>query len=537
MKTVFIWLLFGLSLLLLGASVSFTAGGRTYHELIVTREEYDLLRSSRSETEEGLLRSVSFDEAPLFYNSPDGEWFYSRTGKADPVVSHRGSVRGVRLAFSDVFSTGGAVPFLAYTDDSYQEYTLVSTTLPLIRIECDEEFYTVMDHTADSFPGSDIKSAVYPMRFTLIDNRPERLRSTVISEGTVHVRGGSTMEFPKKNLRISLLEKSVGKDMKEYTPDLLGLRQDGDWLLYSAYNDQEKVRNVFSSNLWIESCAFDNRFGLKNGMEYRFVELFFNDRYWGLYALGYPVDAKQMNIKPDIEGHYDEFLFKQKAFGPNDIGSDGIILQFEADESDQNNGVGIMGMYFEMIKQENPAAFWHNDADNILDIWLFLKLGQAYDTIRIAGQSKNLFYTIKMTDAGRIILFTPWDADNYWGNVWSKNAKNKTIPYGLDPDDNTYENTVNPISYLRRQDDAYNRMIQTRYEELRADGWSDAAVDGLIDGYERDIFGSGAYWRDMRRWPEGTYQDPDLGLSLFREYVHKRLDSMDGYIENLSDMP
>ena len=56
----------------------------------------------------------------------------------------------------------------------------------------------------------------------------------------------------------------------------------------------------------------------------------------------------------------------------------------------------------------------------------------------------------------------------------------------------------------------------------------------MIDGYERDIYGSGAYVRDMERWPDGNYQDPEAGLSIFREYVHARLRSMDSYISSLS---
>ena len=56
----------------------------------------------------------------------------------------------------------------------------------------------------------------------------------------------------------------------------------------------------------------------------------------------------------------------------------------------------------------------------------------------------------------------------------------------------------------------------------------------MLDGCEQDIFGSGAYLRDMERWPEGSYQDPELGLSVFREYVHGRLRSMDQYMSSLS---
>ena len=50
---------------------------------------------------------------------------------------------------------------------------------------------------------------------------------------------------------------------------------------------------------------------------------------------------------------------------------------------------------------------------------------------------------------------------------------------------------------------------------------------GLIDQYENDIFESGAYLRDMERWPDGLYEDPEVKLSVFREHVMQRLSYMD----------
>ena len=88
-------------------------------------------------------------------------------------------------------------------------------------------------------------------------------------------------------------------------------RTDGEWLLYSAYNDQERIRNVFSSNLWFTGNAGANRFGIKNGMEYRYLELFLNGEYWGLYALGYPLDSKQMQPETDSRAVKNIYMFKK----------------------------------------------------------------------------------------------------------------------------------------------------------------------------------------------------------------------------------
>ena len=417
---------------------------------------------------------------------------------------------------------------LAYTDTEYKDYTLIITTLPLIRIDCEDP-----DYPSGDFSRDDVR-----MKFTLFDNRPEVFRPVTVSDGWIHMRGGSSGGFDKKGFRLHLTVQEAGKEEHENRTPLLGLRHDGDWLLYAAYNDQEKIRNVFSSNLWYRSCALNNDMGLENGMEYRYAELFFDQRYWGLYALGYPIDAEQMKIFPDNFGHYDEFLFKQQHYGPKTTGADpnydGLILQFDADGSDLNNGISITKLYFYQLSIGAPDGLWHNDPKNAIDIWLFIKLIQPDDTVSRSGKMKNMIYTVKLTDQGRKILFTPWDMDITWGNLFKSVFPNCTIPYGMDAQNNELEMMLNPVhEMLKRQDPEISEILKTRYAELRSGAWSETEINQMLAGFEQDIYGSGAYFRDMERWPDGTYQDPGQKLSVFRAYVHERLLAMDAFMENL----
>lgn len=532
--------LFFCSILLFVFSVYRTFDTEKYFTLLIGNTEYEGLKNTRSNTSRELLTELSFDNIPSFYDETTGSWFYSVPAhemEINPAVGFSGAEKNIRVAFSEQIDPGKSTEFIAYNESEYKTYTLVSTTLPLARINCDTEFLSIQNNVPETDPSVDMTEKTFPMQFMLIDNRPNAIQSTVVSEGLIHLHGAGTLHHQKKSFRITLLEKNAGKGQQENDTALLGLRQDGDWLLYPGYNDQEKIRNVFSTNLWYNSCAADNSFNLINGNEYRFIELFLNNRYWGLYALGYPIDTKQMRIFPDNQGHYEEFLFKQKAFGPKtenlDPGYDGLIIQHETSESDLNNGILILKMYFSQLKNGAAGGFWHNDEPNVIDIWLFTKLGQGYDTVRIPGMSKNLMVAIKKNDSGRKILFAPWDMDIYWGNINDETAKNMTIPYALSPEDNGLEMTVNPVSILREKDPDVIGMIKERYAALRSDGWSDQKIDEMLDGFEQDIYDSGAYLRDMERWPDGSIQDPELKLSKFREYVHGRFSSMDKYIAEL----
>ena len=169
---------------------------------------------------------------------------------------------------------------VAYTKDAYCKFSLKCTTLPLMNIECD---------TA-------ISDESIPMNITVYDNRQEAVQRVILSDGWIHVRGASTRIYPKKGYRFSLVQESVGRNIRSNQISLLGMRQDDDWILYAAYNDPEKIRNVFSSNLWEYTCALDNSEQANTGMEYKYLELFINGEYWGLYALGFPIDKKQMGF-------------------------------------------------------------------------------------------------------------------------------------------------------------------------------------------------------------------------------------------------
>ena len=504
---------------------------KRFQDHLISESELRLLSNGRTEAGNDLLTRLTFNNSPLFYDEDSSCWFYSvdpQNPDPNPTIGFSSEEKALNIAFGSEIIPGKTIPMIAYTDSEFKEYGIEVTTLPLIRIES----------AVDSFPPEQYTRQRYPIRFTIFDNRPEALQTVTVSEGEIHIRGWSSRHFAKRGFRLTLYEKGVSKESHENLTSILGLRSDGDWLLYAAYNDQEKVRNVFSSNLWLSSCGEDNSFRLHNGMEYRFVELFLNQRYWGLYAFGFPIDLKQMGVQADNKGHYEEYLFKQKEWGPKTSGTDlelnGLYLQNNAGESYYQNGISILSMYSEQIMSGAPDKLSHNDKLNAVDIWLFMKLIQAADSVhRTDPEMKNMMFTIKYTDQGRLILYTPWDMDISWGNSLDNKFNNLTRPYAINVNDNSYEMILNPVSVLQKSDPGCIEMIRDRYAELRADGWSDQTIDAMLYGFEQDIFGSGAYVRDMKRWPEGSYQDPELGLSVFREYVHNRLSSMDSFIYNM----
>jgi hypothetical protein len=311
------------------------------------------------------------------------------------------------------------------------------------------------------------------------------------------------------------------------------MRQDDDWILYASYNDQEKIRNVFSSNLWYESCAINNSFSLTNGMEYKYVELFLNNEYWGLYALGFPIDEKQLSINGD-----DEYIFKNIQWNnpKEDIIENVIENNKKLVNKVKNKDIAwqeLQNYYTKLFTSKNKEELYSIvDIDNLIDYYLFNNFVQAIDNYKYQIQ-KNVYTTFKKIDERYVVLYTPWDLDYTFGNDYCNIKEENYTIYGISVKTNVITK-LNSIYYLQQLgDENINGLIKNRYKELRDTYWSDDHISKLIDDYEAEIYNSGAFIRDMNKWPDGTYNDYNTKLKEFKEYVLERLVYTDEYINSM----
>jgi len=89
----------------------------------------------------------------------------------------------------------------------------------------------------------------------------------------IEIRGSSSQMFPKKSYGFET-RNQVGEDIDF---PILGLPEEGDWILYAPYSDKSLIRNVLTFSLakplghYASMC--------------RFVELFLNNEYQGIYVL------------------------------------------------------------------------------------------------------------------------------------------------------------------------------------------------------------------------------------------------------------
>lgn len=526
-----------------------------YENILVDDNEWNEIISNK------VLRiieidNISFNDNILFKDNQN-RYYYSlvegEKRKYNPIIKYKASK--VKLAIKDIITDdmveqNEPLKLLFYTKDNYYIINVYITTLPLLSIEYkvnDISFKEIGDKIFNFRNISNISSIDklnkiknhrdyisydvviadlkenQPMSIKLFDNRENIQNRVITSDGLFKYRGASTLYYPKKGYRINLRNGIENNDIS-----FLGLRNDDDYILYAAYNDQEKIRNVFSSKLWYEGCSKDNNYNTDNGMEYKYIELFINGEYNGLYALGYPIDEKSVLLDNN------EYMFKKYGWdeseyaileGNNDMAGYELISKSSAIAYDY-----LINYYKKILGSNNSNykdIYNYIDINNSIDIFLFYNLVQGIDNAS-DKTIKNTYITIK--GDGKV-LYTPWDLDFTYGNVYTSENNVYTSNYYKNITDNVIFKASPAYKLIEAGDKDFIKMIYQKYIELRNNAWSDINIMKIIDKYEKDIYNSGAYIRDMERWPTGNYENPSLKLSKFKSYVIERLEYLDEYME------
>lgn len=168
------------------------------------------------------------------------------------------------------------------------------------------------------------------------------------------------------------------------------------------------------------------------------------------------------------------------------------------------------------------------DIDNVIDLFLFLNLIQGQDNTAGCG-IKIIVLCLRKKKDGRIkALYAPWDMDYSLGNCFVDDPQqNKTVAYGIEVETNVLLTNTYIGAILEDKEYGLADMIIKKWKYLRNNEWSDDSIIEIIDQYEEQIYNSGAFIRDMKRWPEGSYNRMEERLSMLKKYLLMRLHLCD----------
>lgn len=511
-----------------------------YADLLVDEDTFNALLEDREALEDPVAPELYFNDYALPHDALTDTYLYSlieeHPNSLDPQIrSVTDDFRRYEVAIyidilnPDSIAENQAATVVLYTDDYYKTYSLKATTLPIVTLSMQEK----ADDRNNPVGMEDSLA-----QLELFDNRQEAsMAERVIKSQTyIRLRGATSLRFPKNQFRLNLREFSISGVESNNHLSLLGLREDDDWILYSGYNDPERMRNTLSNNLWHDVMGENNPFDINTGTEGKFVEVFIDGKYWGIYTLLYPIDAKglELNRNPSPESDFYYRTYSHRPFELEDFTSDqGLFRRGRFELRDpENNGKAFqwVPLVDHMLSLEYPMDDMHaylEDSSylpNLIDYFLFYVLLQATD-----NDTKNHNYIAKHTDKGHIMIESPWDLDLTWGLRWNENHPRLS--------EVTREVTQNPLprqSHVTRAieqgDQTVITMVQDRYSELRASDWSEDSLMARLDSYEAAVYASGASSREQARWPEAAY-NPDA--SELRQYVSNRLQVMDEFLDAL----
>ena len=522
-----------ITLLLISFHIYITSNGFIkYKNLLVSEEKWNEIIESREEVLDSMINSLSFNNVNLFKDN-DGIFYYSLIDNSNTAYAPKlyyDTMNDVNIMIKslitdDMISNNEYLEILFYNDEFYKIEKVVCTKLPVMSLN----FYVDVLN----------RDEYVSMDMALYDNRSDAVNRLITSTGEIRYRGATSYSYPKKSYRMKLNIDSLGDNSRNNNTALLGMRKNNSWLLTALYSDPEKVRNVFSSNLWYDCCSKNNSFDISNGIEYKYIELIVNGEYQGLYALGYPLDEKQMELSKNSFGYYDEYLFKKQGWLPSeydisrtkDKGLDSyFIISSYNDESDA--WLSLLRIYHrlnvEPIKEELEKSF---DMDNFIDLYLYFNFVQGIDNINDVTIN-NAYVTLKKYNNDYKLILTPWDMDQTFGNIWNMSYPNNINSYGIKTDNN-FVMKFGPVAKLLEVDDIdIKNRINERYEELRNTIWSEEYILDLINEYEGDIYNSGVFLREKNTWPDGNYNLESEKLSVFKDYVLERITYMDEYMKD-----
>lgn len=457
---------------------------------------------------------VPFDDetntfyVPLDMNDKEWEKLMFSSGQPEYGILFRENI--MELDKQAVIAEGKKIQMIVYDETIWAEYSVVFTGLPMIDLATAEGIYS------ENITGS---AVFYNTDFSR--------HGVLTSDCNGHIRGNTSRLYPKKGYKLNLTKNTASGTTVNNKQSLFGMRKDDDWILYAMYNDETKLRDKLSIDIW-------NSFGAKAvakkntyGTNLTYVEVVADNRYLGLYGLMEPVDAKQLGLQNG------DYLYKRK--NPGSLNAE--VFSAATDPFAEVQGFAVQ----EGILDENAwkpmaelSSFLQQDGaitegnvsvdeDSALRAWLFLQIITGHDQT-----AKNMFYVAKNTGEGYRFYFAPWDMDLTWGNVSVGEVNPLYTGYEAETfNDRVYWETADWL--IDSDKNGARKKVQELYASLRENALSDRAVIKIISETDQLIRASGAYARDEKRWPLAAHTESSGQLEA---YARARLHFLDDALVN-----
>ncbi|AZQ44577.1 CotH kinase family protein [Nonlabens ponticola] len=392
-----------------------------------------------------------------------------------------------------------------------ETYTLFFTALPIISIESnsridDEPKVPATLHYADS-----------TQQFT--------------SYIGIELRGRSSRIYSKKTYDLEFWEDVAGDDTRDVALD--GLREDDDYILDAIYNEPLRLRSHISHQLWLDlhqPYYLDQEPEAKSGADVRFVEVFLNNQYQGVFNLSEQIDRKQLKLKKFkkskqvIRGELFQgdnwgdatVLYKATDYDNDKRDWNGFILKYPQDTTDWSNLHQMVSTATAKNQELFEDNIWQQfNYDNFIDYFIFVNVVRATD-----NTGKNIY--VARYDNDQPYFYVPWDLDGVFGTQYYGKVDNITD----DVLGNSLQNRL-----MRESSSKFKKDLETRWKELRKNLLSTPNLIKLFEDKYNYLNDHKIYERESMVQEE--FDSHQLQLEYIKSWTNRRMDYLDTvFIQN-----
>ena len=349
----------------------------------------------------------------------------------------------------------------------------------------------------------------------------------------IRYRGASSLKYEKKSFAIKLLD-SDGEDLDA---NILGIREENDWILDAMAIDRIRMRNRVCFDIWneISRTPYPTDFDNRNGTLGYFVEVYLNGEYHGLYCMTDKIDRKLLGLKKakelsDGSPYVRGVLYKGEAWtdATSMRGYDtsesfdeetwnGWELQYPDDYPCFDAWKPLMSL-IDFCNTRN--AFFklhyrqHFYYDNLVDYAVFIMAHNIID-----NNVKNTHFSCPDINVSETFLITPWDLDCSLGGLYEGSHYEEYTKVS--------DLTSNYLFYqlYMYNVDNFRGSMKERWQELSSGIMSPNSFNSRLDAYAERFKESDAWQREYDKWNNNPVP---LDLDEELEYVKQ------WYVDNIS---
>lgn len=413
--------------------------------------------------------------------------------------------KAARTAFETDEHGNTTCKIIRYDGVSRSVCRLLITGLPVLDLQ-------LIDRDSENIPIGDTGRELGLVRLFHADAQGSV--AVQMEAATARVRGGSSRNYDKKSYTIAFVDE-LGAPR---TAQLLDLPPDTEYGLNSLYEDDTKIRDIFSLRLWEQLDEETRREGeQKNAIAMDYTELLIDGQYWGLYGLQQLITPQALALEAG------DALYK---IGGAFKSSNSKFLRAQAVEIVQdtpnNDGESKFQKAWTAFRDYAAAESATLDADNALNYALLLQIACCVD-----NDTRNMALTYRA--ASDAFYMIGWDLDQTFGACWTGIA-----PTFIGNDLSIAEVDflamhrwkVKPFSSLLDSNPALCPALEARYRTLRNTILSDEALLQEANALFDLVTDTGARARDAKRWPKSAISTDNSFIETFIVSRMAYLDSL-----------